>query len=571
MKSVRLLSFLLILCWFLGGLLLIALFLLFWSNAYSNATVLILHLVGGKYPLAAFRTNYLPPSRFEMLRYLAVLMVLAYGFLSVFILKRTSVWAEKCIRTFSMFVFWIKRQWQEFPKTYRITAMVFAVIICILNIYRALTVPVFYDEAWTYLNFTSRSVLVTLGHYPAPNNHIFFTLLTNITALLPLPATFALRLPNLLLLPAAFFTWLLLLRRWFSPERSLVGAVLLAVSYPVQLYSLQARGYLLYILLASVAFCIVHTWATRQMQRWIMIVVCVMGLYTMPSFLYVVFSCGMYLCIVAVAHKNWKYLPNGLITVFWTGTLTLLLYLPVLLLNGWRALADNPYVKRYSLQEVLAMLPMHFMNTGNWLLGTFAYGYICIIALLLGICVYMLDGNATQKSLSLLSLVFLLCPFLIAVVHRTVPFERTWSYCVFPLVVGLLLQAHSLRIFTVKSGFIMTALASVLSLGVFPLVYRQNYAGDYRGKQLADGILKSKAKCFYVERDYDEVLLYYYFTAAKRPYKANRNTKIPIRDSGYDCLVVTNPALVDNTQYRHASELPPHVFFNRELSLSILK
>ena len=49
------------------------------------------------------------------------------------------------------------------------------------SIYYAIRLPVTYDEAWTYLYFTINSPLVSASFYPAPNNHILFSLLARVT------------------------------------------------------------------------------------------------------------------------------------------------------------------------------------------------------------------------------------------------------------------------------------------------------------------------------------------------------------------------------------------------------
>src|SRR5712671_5590327 len=53
-------------------------------------------------------------------------------------------------------------------------------------IFFAFYLPVAYDEASTYLNFTSHSPLVSMLYYPAPNNHILHSVITSFTKYIPL-------------------------------------------------------------------------------------------------------------------------------------------------------------------------------------------------------------------------------------------------------------------------------------------------------------------------------------------------------------------------------------------------
>ncbi|MFT3796805.1 hypothetical protein [Flavobacterium sp.] len=53
------------------------------------------------------------------------------------------------------------------------------------SVYYALQMPVSYDEAWTFLNFTRKGFVASASHYPAPNNHVLHSLVTNLTYHLP--------------------------------------------------------------------------------------------------------------------------------------------------------------------------------------------------------------------------------------------------------------------------------------------------------------------------------------------------------------------------------------------------
>lgn len=65
-------------------------------------------------------------------------------------------------------------------------------------VWYAIQLPISYDEALTYLHFTSRGPVASLAYYPEPNNHILHSLITNITTLLPfLDICFCLRISSI--------------------------------------------------------------------------------------------------------------------------------------------------------------------------------------------------------------------------------------------------------------------------------------------------------------------------------------------------------------------------------------
>jgi len=55
-----------------------------------------------------------------------------------------------------------------------------AAIIAMLVTF-ALTLPLSYDESFTFNEFTSKDILTSISNYPVPNNHVFHSILTNIT------------------------------------------------------------------------------------------------------------------------------------------------------------------------------------------------------------------------------------------------------------------------------------------------------------------------------------------------------------------------------------------------------
>src|SRR5262249_30214712 len=63
------------------------------------------------------------------------------------------------------------------------TVVVLQIVWCVR---RAATLPVTYDEAWTFMNFTMRPAFASVTYYPAPNNHVLFSVLSNAAPLLPL-------------------------------------------------------------------------------------------------------------------------------------------------------------------------------------------------------------------------------------------------------------------------------------------------------------------------------------------------------------------------------------------------
>jgi hypothetical protein len=510
--------------------------------------------------LQEFENQLLTMTRFKVIRYGISLITLLYVFISYRFSSKIGFWANGLNQFLSRVSQSLKERYQLFTVTQQWIGLIVISIFFVIKAYHISKVPISYDEAWTYLNFSSKSPLVTLSYYPAPNNHILFTLATNFSSLLPLPHAIALRLPNLLLLPIAFMAFTFILKEWFSGTIALIGASLLIASYPVQLYSLQARGYLLYIVLGAAAFYniykLVHLPVDKiRYYQYLFILICISGFYVMPSFLYVLFSCGVYSLLSIIIAKEWARLKVVVRSGLWIVVGTLIVYTPVLLASGWQAVFNNPYVQRYSYSVIVTSLLPHFRDTGNWLVG-FLLPYSGIIILLI-IVSLMIDSFVAKRdqSLLLLSLTFMLCPFAIILIHKAIPFERTWSYTIFPIVTGICyLLSRILLSRPIRSVIVLGICVSIVMSGTFLFIrtYRESYSRDYDAEDIAQTALKHGAHSFYIEQDYYEVLLYYYYTIAQQPYHVDNKQTGQVFDNqkNYDCLLVEQSTAAYGNKYQ---------------------
>jgi len=545
----RLITLLAYFFWILVGLSLIGTTLFVWLNTHHVTCVIICQYLGKQHRLHEFEEQFLTLARFKLIRYGSSLLTLLYALISYLFILRISVWANEVNQFLTRLSETPKKKYRLFTPTQRWIGLIMISIFFLIKTYHVYTVPISYDEAWTYLNFSSKSPLITLSYYPAPNNHIFFTLLTNFSSILPLPPVIALRLPNLLILPIAFIGFTFILREWFSGAMALIGSSLLIASYPIQLYSLQARGYLLYILLGAGAFYTIYKLIdkpinTLKFYQWVFILIGVSGLYVMPSFLYVLFSCGVYSLLSLIINTEWMRLKVLVTTGVWILGGTLIVYAPIFLASGWQAVFNNPYVQRYSFSVIADKLIPHFIDTGTWLTGFISvYSYSIILLVILGVITFCFIKPNHHRSLLLLCLSFLLSPFVILLIHKAIPFERTWSYTVFPLITGICYILSQNRISYPFSSLIVLVLCFViLVMGtvLFNRSYPESYARDYDAEYIASVALKQHAHSFYIEEDYYEVLLYYYYTVAHQQYQVdNKQTGQAFNhQKSYDYLLV---------------------------------
>jgi len=525
---------------------------------YQRVCTLILTACGKLHRQQEFQSQYLTPGRFETFRLVLAALVLLFGRALVWLYSKVGE-AARCVCAVSQ---WVKAgvwsRWMSFTTGERIAVAVGGVLVLVSRVYQVGTLPISYDEAWTYLNMSSKNWLVSMSYYPAPNNHILFSILTNLTVLLPLDPTLALRLPNLLLLPVCYVTVLLVLREFFGSKVSILGTVAFMTAYPVALYGVQARGYFLYMWFAVLSvYCtykMIHT--SQRHFAFVWVLVNALGFYVMPSFLYPFASMSLFAAAVCIANKNWSRFRQVVVAGAVTGILVVCLYAPVFLVSGVSAVTSNPYVQKRTLAYVLTHAPAHFVSTGNWMLGSaLPYGYL-VCAAILGWLVFEGIQNAKQRMLALAALLLLISPFLIVLLHKVVPFERTWSYCVFPLVIGFCFAARRISRYVSANGFWYLATVAILFGNgfLFERTYQRNYLLDSDAHQIANLALRRGFHSFFIANDYQEVLLYYYYTTVQQPYQVDNAQvgKSFKAEAYYDCLLLNKSATrpVNIQEYR---------------------
>jgi uncharacterized membrane protein len=148
--------------------------------------------------------------------------------------------------------------------------------------------PIGYDEAYTFINFSSKHLKFVLADYHAPNNHILNSLLIwiayrifgNYTWIVRLPAFLA----GVLGIPISFIA----ARRFFTTQQALAAAAVLAIAPNIVEASANGRGYTL-IILFSLLLTNFAGILIKEQSRSALIAYAItgaLGFYSIPIFLY---------------------------------------------------------------------------------------------------------------------------------------------------------------------------------------------------------------------------------------------------------------------------------------------
>lgn len=535
-----------------------------WAG-YNRVAHGLVTVAGKAHQEAAFKATYFTPTTFTALIALIVILATAAGCLAYLLsvhFDRVATSAAGAVRAaVGLLADAMSRLRGLRSGTKASLALLVGLQLMIVGV-RATRFPVSYDEAWTFQNFTSRSVLASMAYYPAPNNHILFSILTNITSVLPFPAILDMRLISIV---CALLTTLVLLAvglQYFDEAAVTVALALLVFSYPVSLYSMQARGYALLLLFTAVCFgSALELLTNRAPTRaaWAAYVASsVLGFYTIPSFLYAFASVNLAACVVGGRKKDFAFARSWVLADGAVAAGTLILYTPVFLVSGVRAVTAD----RVPLAQVLVRMPAHLSATANWLWDGETGGLAIVLGLAAVTALLFLRATDERRSLVRGSmLLVLLLPPAIMIVHRAIPFERTWIYLLVPLFVLIAdLIDSALTLTAPRRMLVHWALPVAIVLIAWPSAarfgqrYQREFSRDFDADRLFAGIPAASLRSVAYDDVYFADLLTYRLQIARRDWVVSRRVS-PGRPVDADVLLVTEgapavPNLGDYTLWR---------------------
>lgn len=302
---------------------------------------------------------------------------------------------------------------------------VLAILLPFLTIiYYAINLPISYDEAWTYLNFSSRNFLVSLTYYPAPNNHILHSLLTNFTNFIfPNSPLLSLRLPTIIVSFLTYLIGIYSIKKHYNHTISLATVGLFSVLFMGIYYGYMSRGYALVVLffIISYHFSLNIIKNPDGNRNWVWLTIfSAFGFFTMPSYLYAFIILNS---VILFFNLNKNCLIKQIKFASLTVVIVVILYLPAIIVSGLNSLINNKYITPKSKEILFDELPDFLFETSELIVGLNLYFILSIILILL----FYLFKNKDWFHLKLFALL-LITPPLLLIVHSVIPFSRTFNY-----------------------------------------------------------------------------------------------------------------------------------------------
>jgi hypothetical protein len=289
--------------------------------------------------------------------------------------------------------------------------------------------PMRYDEAFTHAEYASRPVYVIVSKYDLPNNHVFHSLCVHAVCAVLGDAPWAVRLPaflaGLLVIPTTYAA----ARALYDRPTALLSASLVAGSSILIEYSTNARGYTM----ITLCFLLLIRLGCALLERPSLVAWCLfallatLGLWTVPTMLFPYGAVVLWLALSCLRTGNARWLLAWLAaSCALTAALTALLYAPVLLVSGVRALTANPFVAPTDKGSWAAqLLDMLRATVGQWHREVPAP---LAAALAVSFLVTALGGVRPASRAVALAWVAVLWSAAVVAVQRVVPYERVWLF-----------------------------------------------------------------------------------------------------------------------------------------------
>lgn len=302
---------------------------------------------------------------------------------------------------------------------------------------------VWYDEAFSLEHYALVDWGQTLFYYPAPNNHIFYNITTQLLSRLTgfrtvsevLDVIYLFRGFQLLIALLTGGYLYKLLKDSFNGKGIHWSLLILYTTLPFLNFSLQLRGYglsmLFYVML------VFHGWGyLKNPKTWeglLVLIISGVMVYTIPSNVYFLGSAAL-ICLIGFLstlpkHSGWRKNPFFKLGVWMTAglILALLLYTPII-----DSVINNPYSSR---EAPYFYVSGHiFINSIPALLSA---RYLLIPVIIYGGWRCLKNANSYETRGVLVLVALVLFPFLLAFIHQKLPYYRVFLPII-PIVAALI-------------------------------------------------------------------------------------------------------------------------------------
>ncbi len=425
---------------FLISGLIMAMAVFFISTPYQDFTDALIAIYHLQEKAALLKSVYLTEAKYSLIKYMLIsvaLVVPLVGFY-MFLNLELMYFSLKQFVSFLRGLFEkLKFEVDSLTSRERYLVIIALLSITLARIFFAFNYPLHIDEAFSYVFIVSKGWLATLSYYPGPNNHVAYLIFCSPFKLLFENPLIIMRAPAIMVSTSATIALFLILKKYFRFTVAFVSIILFSFSEYGIFYATHGRGYFLMLFFFVISFiCLIRSITLGS--RYYFILFCIasaLGLYTIPVFVYPLASMLVAGIIYAFNEKNtrkirWILISTSIIFLF-----TNLLYLPIIITNGYEALIGNRWVQSLSTNDFYQKIVFYLLDTPGTFYSLDIYGlWITLLNLFFWLIVALNPKSFSINTKINLSFVgwfvisFYLTPLILLILQQVIPGARTWLY-----------------------------------------------------------------------------------------------------------------------------------------------
>jgi len=387
-------------------------------------------------------------------------------------------------------------------KIYKNKIYLLFLIPFLITLYLAFYLPITYDEAFTFVNFINRGIGVSISFYPAPNNHVLYSVVSSFLNFLNFENIFPFRLISIIFLILSLF---MVTKILIEDSKKIKNYYFLLLSiFPFTLVyvyqSSLARGYSLLVFFTLINIYLLKKILRNNDNKHLLTFsfFSALAFYTIPSYFY----SHLIFCIILLWKNNFlSFLIKSNLSILF---FSLIFYFPIIIFQGFDFIFQNNLIEKIDYNEFYL-----FINKAKFILENEIFGIsIFFLLALLLISFYFYIRIKKVKVFFILLSIIIITIFLPYLMKSVAP-GRTLQliYILTPIMIFFPLKNFVEKFSKKKIIFICLLMQIILSINILNNIPQEKYS--LRAEEYSKSILINDGTYFSCSSLFDPLFLYY--------------------------------------------------------------